>query len=149
MNVLGIDTVRGRFAPSPTGELHLGSLRTALVAWLSVRSAGGEFVLRVEDLDRERVHTGLIEQQLDELRALGLDWDEGPDVGGAWGPYLQSQRLPRYEEALRRLTSRGLIYPCYCSRADVAAVSAPHGAEGPRYPGTCRGLTAKQRAIKE
>ncbi len=140
--------VRGRFAPSPTGELHLGSLRTALVAWLSARSADGAFVLRVEDLDRDRVRPGLLEQQLAELRALGLDWDEGPDVGGPFGPYLQSQRLRRYEDALAQLTSKGLVYPCYCSRADVAAVSAPHGLEGPRYPGTCRELRAGQRAAK-
>lgn len=141
--------IRGRFAPSPTGELHLGSLRTALVAWLSARSAGGEFVLRVEDLDRERVRPGFSERQLAELRALGLDWDEGPDVGGAYGPYLQTERRLRYENALQRLVARGLVYPCYCSRADVAAVSAPHGAEGPRYPGTCRDLTGQQRAAKE
>jgi glutamyl-tRNA synthetase len=140
---------RGRFAPSPTGELHLGSLRTALVAWLAARSSGGAFVLRVEDLDRDRVRPGLIERQLAELRALGLDWDEGPDVGGRCAPYLQSERLPLYADALQRLSARGLIYPCYCSRADVAAVAAPHGAEGPRYPGTCRELTAEQRAAKE
>jgi glutamyl-tRNA synthetase len=141
--------VRGRFAPSPTGELHVGSLRTALVAWLSARSAGGKIVLRVEDLDRERVRPGFIERQLGELRALGLDWDEGPDVGGPHGPYLQSERGQLYEGALQRLAARGRVYPCYCSRADVAAASAPHGPEGPRYPGTCRDLTAQQRAAKE
>ncbi|HUB06498.1 MAG TPA: tRNA glutamyl-Q(34) synthetase GluQRS [Myxococcales bacterium] len=139
---------RGRFAPSPTGELHLGALRTALLAWLAARASGGTFVVRVEDLDRERVRPGLAERQLHELRALGIDWDEGPDVGGPFGPYVQSERGARYAEALRRLEARGLVYPCYCSRADVAA-SAPHGPEGPRYPGTCRELTAAERAERE
>ncbi|HEV2130547.1 MAG TPA: tRNA glutamyl-Q(34) synthetase GluQRS, partial [Longimicrobiaceae bacterium] len=141
--------MRGRFAPSPTGELHLGNLRTALLAWLQVRAAGGSFVMRIEDLDQGRVRPGMMEAQLADLRWLGLDWDEGPDVGGAFGPYLQSQRQERYEAALRRLAEQGLLYECFCSRKDIAAaLSAPHGPaeEGPRYPGTCRESSAEERA---
>ena len=132
--------VRGRFAPSPTGALHLGNARTALLAWLHARAAGGAFVMRVEDLDAGRVRPGIMERQLDELRWLGLDWDEGPDVGGPHAPYLQSLRQDRYEDALRRLAARGDLFACGCSRRDIArAASAPHaGDEGPRYPGTCR-----------
>ncbi|HYJ78534.1 MAG TPA: tRNA glutamyl-Q(34) synthetase GluQRS [Longimicrobiaceae bacterium] len=133
-------TVRGRFAPSPTGALHLGNARTALLAWLHARAAGGRFLMRVEDLDAGRVRPGVMQAQLDELRWLGLDWDEGPDVGGPHGPYVQSLRTGGYEEALQRLARRGLLYACTCSRKDIAAAaSAPHaGEEGPRYPGTCR-----------
>ncbi|HEU0016397.1 MAG TPA: tRNA glutamyl-Q(34) synthetase GluQRS [Longimicrobium sp.] len=132
--------LRGRFAPSPTGSLHLGNARTALLAWLHARAAGGAFVMRVEDLDFGRVRPGLMEQQLAELRWLGLDWDEGPDAGGPFAPYVQSQRQERYEQALRRLAERGMLFECSCSRRDIAAAaSAPHaGEEGPRYPGTCR-----------
>lgn len=133
--------MRGRFAPSPTGDLHLGNARTALLAWLHARAAGGEFVLRVEDLDFGRVRPGLMESQLEDLRWLGLDWNEGPDVGGQFGPYLQSQRRDRYEAALERLENKGLIYQCVCSRRDIAAAAtAPNAGdeEGPPYPGTCR-----------
>ncbi len=139
--------LRGRYAPSPTGTLHLGNLRTALLAWLFARHAGGGFILRMEDLDRPRVRPGAAERQLDDLRWLGLDWDEGPDVGGALGPYVQSARAALYDAALARLCERGLLYPCYCTRAELARLaSAPHaGDEPPRYPGTCRTLTARQR----
>jgi glutamyl-tRNA synthetase len=132
--------VRGRFAPSPTGALHLGNARTALLAWLHARAHGGAFVMRVEDLDFGRVRPGIMERQLDELRWLGLDWDEGPDVGGPFGPYVQSQRQERYDAALRTLAQRGLLFECTCSRKDIAqAASAPHaGEEGPRYTGACR-----------
>jgi glutamyl-tRNA synthetase len=136
--------IRGRYAPSPTGPLHLGNARTALLSWLAARAAGGAYVLRVEDLDGPRVRAGLEACILEELRWLGLDWDEGPDVGGAAGPYRQSERLPRYTAALERLRAAGLAYPCFCSRAEIAAVSqAPHGPadEGPRYPGTCAALS--------
>jgi glutamyl-tRNA synthetase len=134
---------RGRFAPSPTGPLHLGNARTALVSWLAARAAGAGWVMRVEDLDGPRVRPGLEARILDELRWLGLDWDEGPDVGGPLGPYRQSERLPSYAAALARLREAGLVYPCFCSRAEIAAASqAPHGPsdEGPRYPGTCARL---------
>jgi len=132
--------VRGRFAPSPTGALHVGNARTALLAWLHARAAGGELVMRVEDLDVGRVRAGVMETQLDELRWLGLDWDEGPDVGGPHAPYLQSARTESYDDALRTLAARGLLFECSCSRKDIAAAaSAPHaGEEGPRYPGICR-----------
>jgi glutamyl-tRNA synthetase len=143
--------IRGRFAPSPTGPLHLGNVRTALLAWLSARSAGGAYLMRLEDLDGPRVRPGLEARILDELRWLGLDWDEGPDVGGPHRPYRQSERLPAYATALRRLREAGLAYPCFCSRAEIAAVSqAPHGPseDGPRYPGTCRDLSAGERAVR-
>ena len=133
--------MRGRFAPSPTGDLHLGGARTALTAWLAARAAGGEFIVRVEDLDRPRAVAGAEARIVDDLRWLGLDWD---------GPICrQSERLPLYEAAVERLLSSGAAFPCFCSRAEVArAAHAPHGPEddGPRYPGTCRALTAEQVA---
>ncbi len=126
-------TVVGRYAPSPTGRLHLGNARTALLAWLSVRSVGGRFVMRVEDLDPQRSKPEHERRQLDDLRWLGLDWDEGPDVGGAHGPYRQSERGELYAAALARLD----VYPCTCTRRELReTASAPHGAE-PVYPGTC------------
>jgi glutamyl-tRNA synthetase len=142
---------RGRYAPSPTGELHLGNLRTALLAWLFARAAGGAFVLRVEDLDRPRVRADATPQMLADLRWLGLDWDEGPDLGGLYGPYIQRTRLALYDAALARLRARGLLYPCYCSRAELTRIaSAPQGTDdAPRYPGTCRQLSARERAAKE
>lgn len=133
----------GRFAPSPTGPLHLGNLRTALLAWLFARSAGARFLVRIEDLDRSRVRDGIEEAQLADLRALGLDWD---------GPVLrQSERLDLYQEALARLDEYGLLYPCYCTRAEIrAAASAPHGiSAADRYPGACRKLTKLERAERE
>ncbi len=142
--------VRGRCAPSPTGALHLGNLRTALLAWLFARAAGGSFVLRVEDLDRPRVRPGATAQMLADLRWIGLDWDEGPDIGGPLGPYTQSMRQAIYDAALARLGARGLLYPCYCTRLELARIaSAPHGEDGPRYPGTCRLLTQRERRERE
>lgn len=124
----------GRYAPSPTGRLHLGNARTALLAWLSVRAAKGRFVLRVEDLDPQRSKPEHERRQLEDLRWLGLDWDEGPDVGGPHGPYRQSQRVDLYADALARLDT----YPCTCTRKELReTASAPHGVE-PIYPGTCR-----------
>lgn len=131
--------MRGRYAPSPTGPLHLGNLRTALLAWLFARSARSEFVLRIEDLDRGRVRREHEASQLDDLRAIGLDWDGDP--------VRQSERTELYAEALARLDT----YPCYCTRAEIReAASAPHGApaEG-AYPGTCRELSASERAERE
>jgi glutamyl-tRNA synthetase len=127
--------------------MHLGNARTALLSWLAARAAGGAYLMRVEDLDGPRVKSGLEARILDELRWLGLDWDEGPDVGGPEGPYRQSERLPRYASAVEALRARGLVYPCFCSRAEVAAAcQAPHGPsdEGPRYPGTCRALSPEE-----
>ncbi|CAN5788438.1 tRNA glutamyl-Q(34) synthetase GluQRS [soil metagenome] len=136
--------VRGRFAPSPSGELHLGNARTALLAWLQARSAGGRFIMRVEDLDPGRSRVEHIASQLEDLRWLGLDWDEGPDVGGAFGPYLQSKRHELYSAALQRLHDMGVTYPCFCTRREIAqAASAPHAGddEGPPYSGRCAALT--------
>src|SRR5437763_14099187 len=142
--------IRGRYAPSPTGDLHLGNLRTALLAWLFARCTDGQFVLRIEDLDRPRVRSGASERMLFDMRWLGLDWDEGPDIGGPHAPYIQSERQEIYTTYLLRLQDAGLIYPCYCSRAEIArAASAPHEDEGPRYPGTCRNLTEAQRLQHE
>ena len=142
--------IRGRYAPSPTGDLHLGNLRTALLAWLFARCSDGHFVLRIEDLDRPRVRPGASERILSDLRWLGLDWDEGPDIGGSYVPYIQSERHEIYTTYLQCLQDQDLIYPCYCSRAEIArAASAPHGNEGPRYPGTCRSLTQAQRKQHE
>jgi glutamyl-tRNA synthetase len=133
----------GRYAPSPTGALHLGNLRTALLAWLFARSQGAPFHLRIDDLDRSRVRPGVAAAQLADLAALGLDWD-GPVV-------RQSERLERYAAAIDRLDGAGLLYPCYCTRAEIReAASAPHGPTGEgSYPGTCRDLGAAQRAERE
>lgn len=140
------EEIRGRYAPSPTGDLHLGNLRTALLAWLFARCAGGQFVMRIEDLDLPRVRPGATQRMLDDLRWLGLDWDEGPDVAGPYAPYMQSERQGIYAFHMQRMVDAGLVYPCYCTRAEIARVaSAPHGEEGPRYPGTCRHLAAAQR----
>jgi glutamyl-tRNA synthetase len=135
--------VKGRYAPSPTGTLHLGNLRTALLAWLFARAAGSRFLVRIEDLDAGRVREGLAEQQLADLAAIGLDWD--PPV------VRQSERLELYADAIARLDADGLLYPCFCTRREIReASSAPHGPlpEG-AYPGTCRELSAAARAERE
>lgn len=122
---------RGRFAPSPTGRLHLGNARSALLGWLWARSSGGEFLLRIEDLDPERSRPEFIDGIFEDLEWLGLTWD-----GPVW---RQSQRQAVYDEALAKLEAAGRVYRCWCSRAEVArAATAPHGDEGPLYPGTCR-----------
>ncbi len=129
----------GRYAPSPTGYLHLGNLRTALLAWLQVRLASGRFILRMEDLDTPRVRPESEASILADLHWLGLDWDEGPDCGGPQSPYNQSRRAEIYDYYLQRLREAGRAFPCFCSRKDVLlASSAPHGPDGPLYPGTCR-----------
>ncbi len=140
--------LRGRYAPSPTGELHLGNASSALLAWLSIRARDGCFVMRLEDLDRNRVRRGLAEQILQELSWLGLDWDEGPDRGGPHGPYDQGRRAPQYEQAFARLRESGRVYPCFCSRRDVAAAASAPQAPGDelRYPGTCRDLDPRHAA---
>ena len=120
--------------------MHLGLARTALLAWLRARAQGGRFVLRVEDIDLPRVVKGSAESIMADLRWLGLDWDEGPDVGGPHAPYVQSERFGFYEGAISRLRAAGLAYPCTCSRKEVSLASAPHGPSefGAPYPGTCR-----------
>lgn len=136
---------RGRFAPSPSGRMHLGNLFAALLAWLSVRSAGGSLVLRIEDLDPERCSEELALQLADDLRWLGLDWDEGYGLGGAGGPYRQSERTDRYLEALEKLREAGVVYDCYCSRLQRLAASAPHRSDGQFHPCACRALTVEER----
>ncbi|QEG42387.1 tRNA glutamyl-Q(34) synthetase GluQRS [Roseimaritima ulvae] len=131
--------VVGRLAPSPTGAQHLGNARTYLLAWLAARSRGGRVVMRIEDIDSPRVKPWATQQAIDDLRWLGLDWDEGPDIGGRQAPYIQTDRAEMYQDRLRELIDAGRAYPCACSRKDIeAAASAPHhGHEGPIYPGTC------------
>ncbi|WP_159844554.1 tRNA glutamyl-Q(34) synthetase GluQRS [Nocardia sp. CY41] len=125
----------GRYAPSPSGDLHLGNLRTALLAWAFARSTGRRFLLRIDDLDR--VRPGAEQRQVDDLAAIGVDWD-GPVV-------RQSERLPQYGAAIERLTAAGLTYECFCTRREIQkAATAPHGPMG-AYPGTCRALSAAQR----
>ena len=129
----------GRLAPSPTGAQHVGNARTYLLAWLSIRSRGGRLILRMEDIDSPRVRAGAAQQAIDDLRWLGLDWDEGPDVGGANAPFVQTERIGSYRAALSRLQQDDRVYPCTCTRTDIeSAASAPHiEHEGPIYPGTC------------
>lgn len=133
--------VVGRFAPSPTGRMHLGNVFSSLLAWLSVRSQGGKLVLRIEDLD-DRARSGPWDALLmDDLRWLGLDWDEGP--------YYQTDRIDLYADAVRQLDDMGLVYPCFCTRAELHAARAPHASDGtPVYAGTCRGLTAAEIAAR-
>jgi glutamyl-tRNA synthetase len=142
-------TYRGRIAPSPTGFLHVGHARTFVTAWQRARDAGGVLVLRMEDLDRERSRSMYAESAIEDLRWVGIDWQEGPDVDGrgdvgAYGPYAQSERGELYTAAWRVLVERGFAYPCRCSRKDLAAaVAAPHEGDlddEPVYPGTCRPL---------
>lgn len=133
----------GRFAPSPSGPLHEGNLRTALVAWMRAREKGARFLLRVEDLDPQRSRPEHEASQIADLRAIGIDWDGEP--------VRQSERGGLYEEALRELERQGRVYPCWCTRAEIReAAQAPHGPlpEG-AYPGTCRALSAQQRAERE
>ncbi len=130
----------GRYAPSPTGRLHLGNLRTALIAWRSARDRGARFLVRIEDIDTGRSRDEWIEVQLEELRQIGVDWDGEP--------VRQSERHDLYREALSKLEADGLLYECFCTRAEIReAASAPHGElpEG-AYPGTCRELTEAERA---
>ena len=134
--------VVGRFAPSPSGRMHLGNVFSSLVAWLSARSQGGRVVLRIEDLDERTRRGPWADLLLDDLRWLGLEWDEGP--------YYQHDREELYRAALDRLQDAGLLYPCFCTRAELHAASAPHASDGtPIYAGTCRGLSAAEVAERE
>ncbi|MFK8112683.1 MAG: tRNA glutamyl-Q(34) synthetase GluQRS [Rubripirellula sp.] len=129
----------GRFAPSPTGAQHLGNARTYLLAYWSARSRGENLVLRIEDVDSPRVKSWAVQQAIDDLSWLGIDWDEGPDVGGPNGPYVQTERRELYRTALSRLIESNRVFPCTCTRKDIAeAGSAPHFDHEPAiYPGTC------------
>lgn len=128
--------VVGRFAPSPTGRIHAGNIYAALSAWLVAKSQGGTIVLRIEDLDRERSKAEYITAVQRDFELLGLTWDQGP--------FFQHDRDEVYLEAFSALERKGLVYPCFCTRADLHAASAPHRGEKFVYPGTCRGLTAEQ-----
>ena len=132
---------RGRLAPSPTGYLHLGHARTFWIAQHRARSHGGTLVLRNEDLDRARGRPEFVKAMFEDLRWFGFQWQEGPDCGGQFGPYSQSERTEFYRAAFERLRAGGYVYPCTCSRQDVLrALQAPHaGEDEPIYPGTCRG----------
>ena len=138
---------RVRFAPSPTGELHVGNARTALFNWLFARRYDGVFVLRIEDTDQARSDKAFEENLINDLRWLGLDWDEGPDTGGPCAPYRQMERLDLYRGYLEKLAAAGLAYPCYCSEEELDADRAALMARGaaPRYSGRCRALTAEGR----
>ena len=137
--------VTGRFAPSPSGRIHLGNILCCLLAWLSARQKGGRVILRIEDLYTARCPRRYGEQMCRDIQWLGLDWDEGPVIGGPSGPYEQSRRTALYQAALERLEAQGLVYPCFCTRAELHAASAPHREDGRAvYPGTCRNLTPVQ-----
>lgn len=140
--VLTHQPLRGRLAPSPTGYLHAGNARSFLLAWLQIRSLGGEIILRIEDLDTARAVSGAADGIVEDLVWLGLDWDNelAPE-------YFQSNRFEQYQAAIRELLERGLVYECFCSRKELREIaSAPHGVMG-RYSGRCRDLTAKQRDV--
>jgi glutamyl-tRNA synthetase len=141
--------VRVRFAPSPTGELHVGNIRTALFDWAYARHTGGKFVFRIEDTDTERVTDEYIQAAIGTLRWLGLDWDEGPEVGGPNGPYLQSQRLDIYAKYAQQFLETGFAYHCYCSAEELEAVREAQRAAyvAPGYNGHCRNLTPEQVAV--
>lgn len=131
---------RGRLAPSPTGLLHVGHARTFLIAAKRAREPGGALILRNEDLDSQRCRPEFVSAMYEDLRWLGIHWDEGPDCGGPYSPYSQSERQDHYLDAWKELRDRNLIYPCSCSRKELAVIaSAPNDADDePLYPGTCR-----------
>ena len=132
--------VVGRFAPSPTGRMHAGNVFAALAAWLVAKSQGGRMVLRIENLDAQRSKPQFVDAVQRDFERLGLTWDEGP--------YFQHDRDEAYRAAFDVLQGRDLVYPCFCTRADLHAASAPHRGEKPVYPGTCRGLTPTERAAR-
>lgn len=137
--------VVGRFAPSPSGRMHLGNVLCALLSWLSARHQGGQYILRIEDLDPDRCPRAYADLIEDDLHWLGLDWDAGGAMGGPDGSYYQSERTAIYQTYFDRLTQAGLTYPCFCSRAALHAASAPHLSDGRViYAGTCRDLTPAQ-----
>lgn len=139
--------IRVRFAPSPTGELHVGNARTALFNWIFARHSGGAFIVRIEDTDRVRTSKAVEANLLDDLQWLGIDWDEGPGVGGPYGPYHQTERLDLYRASLNRLIEEGRVYPCYCTEEELEAERAELVARRmmPRYRGKCRKLTTEER----
>ncbi len=144
-------TVRVRYAPSPTGAPHIGNLRTALFNWLWARHCNGKFILRVEDTDQAREVDNGLELIMESLRFLGMDWDEGPDIGGAYGPYHQSERLATYQKYAEDLIEKGAAYYCYCTPDELKQMRQEQEARGEptRYDRRCRYLTAEQRAERE
>ena len=143
------ENVRVRYAPSPTGYPHVGNIRTALLNWLFARHSGGSFIVRIEDTDVNRKVEGAVEAILSGLRWLGIDWDEGPEVGGNYGPYFQSQRLEHYQRIARQLVEGGHAYPCYCSEERLARMRtemAQRGDSMRSYDRRCRDLSREQRA---
>ncbi len=143
--------VRVRFAPSPTGRPHVGGIRTAMFNWLLARHTGGKFILRIEDTDVARKVEGAVEYIMDGLKWLGLDWDEGPDIGGEYGPYYQSQRLDIYKQAAEHLVALGNAYYCYCSPERLEEMRKEQVArkQPPGYDRRCRDLSTQERAKKE
>ncbi len=141
--------IKGRFAPTPSGNMHIGNAFCYLLAWLSARSQGGKLVLRFEDCDLMRMRPEAVAQTFSDLRWLGLDWDEGPADEKRGGPYFQSCRTEIYEKYFDELRARGAVYPCFCSRQDVRLAAAPHPGEGGAvYPGTCRALRDDEIAAR-
>jgi len=145
------ESLRVRFAPSPTGELHVGNARTALFNWLFARRNGGSFILRIEDTDQERTTKAFENNLLNDLRWLGIDWDEGPGKDGPFGPYHQTDRLDIYNTQLEKLIAAGRAYPCYCTEEELEAERASLVARRmmPRYMGKCRHLSPEERAERE
>lgn len=138
---------RVRFAPSPTGKLHIGNARTALYNWLFARHYEGNFILRIEDTDRERTSADFEREIIDGLRWLSIDWDEGPDRGGSYGPYRQFERLELYDDYLKKLIAESKVYPCYCSDEELEREREAQvlRREPPRYSGRCRNLSQNER----
>ena len=145
------DKPRVRFAPSPTGKLHIGNARTALYNWLFARHYGGNFILRIEDTDRERTSLDFEREIIDGLRWLSIDWDEGPDKGGNYGPYRQFERLELYDECLKKLIGKSKAYPCYCSDEELQRERETQMLRRvpPRYSGRCRNLSPNERKAFE
>ncbi|MCX7816444.1 MAG: glutamate--tRNA ligase [Syntrophales bacterium] len=142
-----MEKVRVRFAPAPTGNLHIGNARTALFNWLFAKKNTGQFILRIEDTDQTRTDPLYEKQIMEDLRWMGLFWDEGPDIGGPYGPYRQSERLPIYKLYLRQLQEKDAVYPCYCSEEELEMERKVQLARGqpPRYSGKCRNLSDHER----
>ena len=143
--------VRVRFAPSPTGRLHVGGARTAIYNWAFARAMGGDFILRIEDTDPERSTEENVAIILNAMKWLGLDWDEGPEVGGAAGPYFQTQRTGTYAAALELMKERGSVYPCFCTKEELDAKRAQAEATEGGYAGydrTCRDLDPAEAAAR-
>ena len=146
------DTVRLRFAPSPTGNPHIGNVRTAIFGWLFARKHGGAYLIRVEDTDQSRRTEGAVESMLESLKWVGLDWDEGPDVGGDYGPYVQSERLDLYHGAAQRLIDSGHAYRCYCTSErlnDIRLAQQNRGDDTIGYDGRCLELSPAERSSRE